>query len=438
MKNVLVYGMGKSGFAAARLLLSKGCRVFLYDDGGIDEKAEPLVGLGALPLDDLLEDLVRKLSFAVVSPGVPPDRLKKLGGVKIISELELGWRDCKGDVAAVTGTNGKTTVCGLIADIVAAGGRKVFLLGNVGTPVSAKAAETENGGVCVIEASSFQLERVDCFRPKVAALLNIAPDHIDRHGDMESYIKAKLRIFENQTEDDFAVLNADDPVVAAAADGVKARKVWFSAEKVTNGAYVSDGKVFFRGTEIMPAAESPLAGKHNLTDLLCAVCVCSLLGIAPEICRSAVRNFSPPPHRLAEAGFVGGVRFVDDSKATNVSAVLPVMGLYPETALILGGSGKGCRFDGLFRSVPGNVSMCVLTGETGDELAAAAARQGFTRFVFAEDFRSAVKIAYHAVAPRGTVLLSPACASFDEFGGYAERGEEFVRIVGEIKSEEGI
>lgn len=440
MKNVLVYGMGKSGVAAAEMLLREGNRVFLFDDNGLDDEKTPvLIKKGALPLVDLTDDLINKLSLAVVSPGVPPNgNIERLSrAAEVISELELGRRRCKGDIVAVTGTNGKTTTCRLIYEMLRESGKKTFLAGNIGVPLTQKAEEISAGDICVVEASSFQLHYSNTFKAKIAAITNISPDHLSWHGSYENYIKAKLKIFSNQTKDDFAVLNADDEIIAKNAHMTAARKVWFSCAD-SGDAVVKEGFVCFDGKKIIDVDEIPLQGAHNTQNVLCAVSVCSLLGVSADDMRAAIKGFCPSPHRLQKIGCIGGVEFIDDSKATNTASVLPALGLYKNTALILGGSDKGYEFDSLFAAMPDNIAYCVFTGETSEKLAAAARRQKFNRYVFADGFEAAVRTAYFAVKPLGTVLLSPACASFDLFSNYVERGDKFAEIFERLKIEESI
>lgn len=437
MKNVLVYGLGRSGVSAARLLLKEGYRVFLYDKNK-NAPSEELAAKGAIPLDDLLDDLIGKLSFAVISPGVSVydgDILRLKEKTSVIGEAELGFSRCGGITAAITGTNGKTTTCCLIDHILKTVGKGSFLLGNIGTPLSSKASEIKSDEVCVAEISSFQLETVKTFKPKVAALINITPDHLDRHGDFQNYINTKFKIFQNQTEDDFAVLNADDKNILRHADTVRAKKIWFSLSGSSDGACVKDGFIFCFGESVADLSKTHLVGSHNVQNMLCAVCVCKLLGVDNGKIAEGLYTFKAVRHRLEKIGSIDGVDFINDSKATNVASVLPALSAFQNVSLILGGSDKGCEFDELFADMPDNIKYCVLTGQTQNKLAEAAHRQKFTRFFFANDFVSAVKIAYHSVQPDGTVLLSPACASFDCFENYIQRGEEFERIFLRLKNE---
>lgn len=428
----MIYGVGKSGTAAAKLLLSKGFRVFLYDDKSNAPHVE-----GAISLRVLEDDLINKLDLVVISPGVPlflPEVMKLAEKTKIVGELEVGFRYGNGTLIALTGTNGKTTTCTLIDYILKTAGKKSRLLGNAGVPYCT-ASDADKDTFCVVETSSFQLETIDCFHPHIAAILNLAPDHIDRHGDFANYADTKFFIFRNQTQDDFAVINADDEEIAARAKGLKAQKLLFSLCDKTADAFCDGKSIFFRGKKMIELANCGLTGMHNAQNMLCAACVAKLCGVDDDALAHGLKTFSPVKHRLQKIGSIGGVDFVNDSKATNPASVLPAMSAFDHVCVIMGGSDKGCEFDRLFQNVPQNVAYCVFTGQTREKLFQAAKRQGFTRVLLANDFRSAVKIAYEGAKPKGTVLLSPACASFDSFKNFEERGAEFEKIFRELKAE---
>ncbi len=440
MKNVLICGLGKSGVSSAKLLLRQEDRVFLFDKGDFDkEQVKSLTDDGAILLDDLTDDLINKLNLVVLSPGISiyDEIIENLAKkTKVIGELELGFQNCKAMTVAVTGTNGKTTTSTLIDYILNKGGKNSYLLGNVGTAFTSIAADLTENDICVVETSSFQLETVDTYKPHIACLLNLSPDHLDRHGSFACYADTKFKIFQNQTKQDFAVLNADDKTIVSGAKKIKSNITWFSAHKKTNGAYCKDGWLCFKDEKIAEVSKTSLLGEHNLQNMLCAVAVCKILGLNNEDIREGLYTFQPIKHRLQKVGSIGEVDFINDSKATNVASVLPALGIFDSVSLILGGSDKNCAFDDLFKAMPKTVKYCVFTGETQNKLAEAARKYNFTKFFFANDFSSAVRIAYQSIRPKGTVLLSPACASFDEFENFEQRGEQFVKVYDGLKNEQ--
>lgn len=440
MKNILICGLGKSGVASAKLLLQQENRVFLFDkDEKQNEQLQSLIDEGAILLDDLTDDLINKLNLAVISPGISiyDEMIENLAKkTKVIGELELGFQNCKGQTVAVTGTNGKTTTATLIDYILRKGGKNSYLLGNVGTPFTSMAASINSDDVCVVETSSFQLETIDTYSPHIACLLNITPDHLDRHGNFESYAETKFKIFQNQNKQDYAVLNADDKTIVAKSKKIKSKAIWFSTQKKTNGAFCKDGWICFKDEKVAEINKTNLLGKHNLQNMLCAVAVCKILGLSSDAVAEGLYTFQPINHRLQKVGSIGEVDFINDSKATNVASVLPALNIFENVSLILGGSDKNCAFDDLFKAMPKNVQYCVFTGTTQNKLAEAARKYNFTKFFFANDFSSAVRIAYQSIRPKGTVLLSPACASFDEFENFEQRGEQFVKVFNGLKNEQ--
>src|SRR5580698_9278506 len=335
-KRVLVVGLGKSGLAAARFLKSKGAKVTVSD-------ARPATVIAELPtvLDEGISVeagshgllTFRRQDLIVVSPGVPTDvpELKQVRamGMRIIGEMELGAAFLQGEVVAITGSNGKTTTTTLVGEILKASGRPTLVGGNIGTPVTEMVASSTKETWSVLEVSSFQLETVETFKPKIALVLNITPDHLDRHGSFEAYAAAKARITEFQTADDFLVLNAEDVNTQLVAAKTKAQIYWFSAKRqIKQGAFVHGESILFTAREggkpepVMPVAEIPLAGAHNVENVLAAVCAARLAGVDAETIRAAVRAFKAVEHRLEFVRELGGVRFYNDSKATNVDATV--------------------------------------------------------------------------------------------------------------------
>ena len=439
MKNVLIYGLGKSGVASAKLLLKQGYRVFLYDGRqNLSHEVCQLAKQGAILLDDLLDDLITKLSMAVVSPGVSVyhkdiQRLKQK--TKVIGESELAFFNCRGQVVAVTGTNGKTTTCSLIHNILQLSHKKSFLLGNGGVPFSTAVEVIQKNDVVVHETSSFQLETTDIFKPYIGALINVTPDHLDRHKNFDTYVKTKLSLFKRQDQNCFALLNFDDKIIRANQDEIKSQKIWFSATKKAD-VYQKDGWVFFRGKAVVKIENPLFKPKHNLSNLLCAVGVCKLLGVADEVIKKGVDSFCGVPHRLQILGSTNDVTFVNDSKATNVHSVLPALTAFDNISLILGGCDKGFAFDSLFKKMPPNVNFCILYGQAKDKLFACAKKYDFRNLFLADSFDNATKIAYYSALPKGTVLLSPACASFDCFDSFEQRGNRFEQLFLELKNEQ--
>lgn len=440
MKNVLIYGLGKSGVSSAKLLMKQGYRVFLYDGKqNLSHEVCQLAQQGAILLDDLLDDLINKLSLTVVSPGVSIfnndiQRLKQK--TKVIGEAELGFFNCRGQVVAVTGTNGKTTTCSLIHNILQIADKKSFLLGNVGLPFCSVAEQIQKNDIVVHETSSFQLETTDIFKPYIGALLNITPDHLDRHKDMQTYVDTKLGLFKRQDENCFALLNADDKIIKENKDKIKSKKIWFSTRKKAD-ICCKENQIFFCDQFVCSVNNKLFLAKHNLSNLLCAVGVCKLLDVENKDIQQAVDEFCGVPHRMQKIGVVGDVTFVNDSKATNVSSVLPALTAFDNISLILGGQDKGLSFDKLFAKMPPNVNFCILYGEAKEKLLASAKKQNYRNLFLADCFDNAVEIAYYSALPKGTVLLSPACASFDCFSGFEKRGERFVELFQKIKKENG-
>ena len=434
---MLVIGAGRSGRAAARLLREQGARVDLWDDapeerlGGLRAEMEPLGVAVRLGTD---RPRPGGYDLAVVSPGVPPRhplwQALARQGVPVIGEMELGFRHLGCPVIAVTGTNGKTTVAEMIGRALQAQGLRVFLGGNLGRPL------TEAGGgawdLAVVEASSFQLATTETFRPRVAVLLNLGADHLDWHPDPGDYARAKGRIFENQTPDDAAVVNADDPAARALARRARAPVLGFSTRRAQGaGAWAEGDDVVLclpgRDGVRVPRGELRIPGEHNLANALAAWLAAALAGADPLRGWEAVRGFPGLPHRLE--GFLEwrGIRFVDDSKATNVHAALEaIRAVGGPVVWLAGGTSKGQDLSPLAAGARGRVRRAVLVGQAAPDLALALSPA--VPAEVAPSWPEAVRTAVDAARPGDTVLLAPACASFDQFSGYAERGETFQRL----------
>jgi UDP-N-acetylmuramoylalanine--D-glutamate ligase len=440
-KRALIVGLGRSGVASALFMKKQGARVTVSDTKSGDELRNEIPVL----LDHGItvetgghgERTFRGQDLIVVSPGVPVDapplvQARSLGET-VIGEVELAARFLPGPLVAITGSNGKTTTTTLTGEIIAASGLPVLVGGNIGTPAISLAERAKPETVIVLEISSFQLETIQTFRPKIAVVLNVTPDHLDRHRTFEIYTDAKARIFENQHRSDFAVLNADDPTCVAMGGRTRAQVFWFSRQKeVQQGAWVRDGNIVFRdGTgqrEVLQVSEIPLKGAHNLENVLAAVCAAALMGCAPEKVREAVHDFKAVEHRLEFVDTVNGVDYYNDSKATNVDATIKALESFPANIhLILGGKDKGSDYTVLNDLIRQRVKRIYTIGAAAAKI---EAQVKGAEVVHAETLENAIRKASAAAKSGDVVLLAPACASFDQFKSYEHRGKVFKEIVG--------
>jgi UDP-N-acetylmuramoylalanine--D-glutamate ligase len=439
-KRVLVVGLGKSGVASALFLKEHGARVTVSDTKSGDELRNEIPAL----LDQGItvetgghgERTFRGQDLIVVSPGVPVDtpllvQARALGEA-VVGEIELAAQFLPGAIVAITGSNGKTTTTTLTGEILAAGGLLTLVGGNIGTPAISLAGRATLDTVIVLEVSSFQLETVQTFRPRIAVVLNVTPDHLDRHKTIETYVDTKARIFENQKGDDFALLNADDPTCVTMAGRTRAQVFWFSRQnEVQQGAWLRDGNILFRDgrgqREIMQVSEIPLKGAHNLENVLAAVCAGALMDCSPETIRQAVREFKAVEHRLEFVATIGGVGYYNDSKATNVDATIKALESFPANIhLILGGKDKGGDYSVLNELLRQRVKRVYTIGAAAGKI---ESQIKGVEVVHAETLENALRKA-NAVAKEGdVVLLAPACASFDQFKNYEQRGRVFKEIV---------
>ena len=439
-KRVLVVGLGKSGVASALFLKAHGARVTVSDTKSGDELRNEIPVL----LDHGItvetgghgERTFRGQDLIVISPGVPVDApplvQARTLGEPVIGEVELAAQFLPGPIVAVTGSNGKTTTTTLTGEIMTGSGFPTLVGGNIGTPAISLADRATRETVIVLEISSFQLETIESFRPKVAVVLNVTPDHLDRHRTFEVYVDAKARIFENQNDGDFAVLNADDPTCVTMSSRTRAQVFWFSRQKeVKQGAWVRDGVILFRDEskqrEIMQVSEIPLKGAHNLENVLAAVCAGRLMGCAPEKIRSAVRNFKAVEHRLEFVATIRGVDYYNDSKATNVDATIKALESFPANIhLILGGKDKGSDYSVLNDLLRQRVKKVYTIGAAAKKI---ESQIKGVEVVPAETLENAIRKANAVAQPGDVVLLAPACASFDQFKNYEHRGKTFKEIV---------
>jgi UDP-N-acetylmuramoylalanine--D-glutamate ligase len=436
-RRVTVVGLARSGVAACRLLLACGSRVTATDAQPIEALSPAARGLPAegvrLHAGRHPPEAFGDAELVVVSPGVPTDQVALAAarehGVPVIGEVELAYRAMTADVIAVTGTNGKTTTTALIGALLAESGRPLLVGGNIGRPLAAEALGFPADGLVVVEVSSFQLETIDTFRPRVAVLLNLTPDHLDRHRTVGAYAEAKARIFLRQTAGDWAVVNADDPGAAALAPRAPGRLVWFSrTREVAEGSYVGHDwvrlRVGGRESAVCPVQEIALRGAHNLENVLAATAAAAWAGVAPARLRTAIKAFRAVAHRIEWIRELEGVAFYNDSKGTNVDATLKALAAFCEpVVLIAGGRDKGQDFAPLAAAAAGRVKAAVLIGEGRATLGPALRR--VTSVSEADSMAEAVGQARLLAGPGEVVLLSPACASFDMFRDYEHRGEVF-------------
>jgi UDP-N-acetylmuramoylalanine--D-glutamate ligase len=437
----LVVGLARSGVAAARLLASRG-ELVRGVDSGAPQGAERLSEAGVevfLDTDGLAQ--LEGTRTVVKSPGVPREAAVIAAalerGIEVVGELELAWRALPNRLVGVTGTNGKTTTVELLGHVYRSAGEPVAVAGNVGTPLSELAGGIEPGATVVCECSSFQLEDASAFAPECAVFLNLAPDHLDRHRDLESYLAAKLRIFANQGNDDLAIYNADEPELAGVDLGGCARRIAFCTGAGPEcEVALAEGTIFHDGEPLLAVEELGLFGEHNVANAMAAAAASLAMGLDRDAVREGLRSFAGVPHRLQQVAERGGVRFVDDSKATNVaSAVVGLNAFAGGVHAILGGSEKEEPFSPLLDPVRGRCAACYLTGATAGRLAEelAPALEAGVPLHRCADLEDAVRRAAAAASPGEVVLLSPACASFDAFENFERRGERFRELVGELR-----
>ena len=442
-KKVLVFGSGISGIGAGKLLEQVGASVVLYDGKetldkevlkaqlGDDTKAEIILG-------ELSEEVMETLDLVVMSPGVPTDlpvvlKMRDMG-IPIWGEVELAYTYGKGDVLAITGTNRKTTTTALLGEIMKNYKESVFVVGNIGNPYTAAALEMREDSVAVAEMSSFQLETIHEFRPKVSAILNITPDHLNRHHTMEAYIKAKEDIAKNQTKEDTCVLNYEDEVTRKIGENVKANVLYFSSQrKLDRGIYLDDGNIILRQDEeilVCNVNELKLLGTHNYENVMAAVAMAAAYGTPMEVIRRTIKEFAGVEHRIEFVREKDGVAYYNDSKGTNPDAAIKgIQAMNRPTVLIGGGYDKDSEYEEWIQAFDGKVKLLVLVGATKEKIAEAAERVGFVSYVMADSFEEAVEKCIEAAEPGDAVLLSPACASWGMFKNYEERGDKFKELV---------
>ncbi len=445
-KKILIAGAGKSGIAAAKLLSESHAIVIVHDSNSkgllteeslkeqIGEGFEGRIILGGDPLD-----LKETPDYCILSPGVPIDlpfvTAFKESGVKVIGEIELGFYFSKGRIAAVTGTNGKTTTTALTGHILQKAFGNTIVAGNIGIPYTELVKSTNDSSYTVAEVSSFQLDTTDSFRPDVSMILNITPDHLDRHHTMENYINAKLKITKNQYEGDLCILNAEDPILAARAEGLMPHVVWFSSKReIKNGLFVKDGFIVLDDmgthTKICELDKLKIIGEHNWENAMASIACALFFKVPLDVLREALYSFEPVEHRIEYVRTVNGVKYYNDSKGTNPDAsIKAVNAMTTRTYLIGGGYDKNSEYDEWIESFDGKIKCLLLMGQTREKIAACAEKHGFEDYRFVESMEEAVRYCADNAQPGETVLLSPCCASWGMFKNYEERGRIFKDLV---------
>lgn len=444
-QTVLVLGTGRSGVAAAKQIIAMGGEVVFFDaNPKVDEKKllsqfkkKEAMKVAKVIKGKLSDRDLLKIDAAVISPGIPMDEPYVLSihtaQIPLIGEIELAYQSCKGKLAAVTGTNGKTTTVSLIGEILKSKFADTHVVGNIGNPFTAEALDTEEQSATVCEVSSFQLESIVDFRPNVSAITNITPDHLDRHKTMKNYIAVKESIASNQTEEDSIVLNYMDPELRKFGKkrNLKPKVIWLSSEEEPKeGFFLRDGDFYYRTKEeekkLFATKDLHLLGKHNYENVMCAMAVGMQMGVPMEQIIKVCKKFKPVEHRIEFVRERSGVRYYNDSKGTNVDAAIQALRAMPGPVLLIGGGyDKHVDFDAWVKEFKGRVKYLVLIGQTRNQIAACAKKNGFHNLMFAEDMDEAVKDCAAYADPGDYVLLSPACASWGMFKDYEERGRIF-------------
>lgn len=445
---VCVVGSGLSGVGAVELLERKGAVPILYDSNAELKEEEVRRrfqnGTNAVMYFGELPDSIREeIGLLVLSPGVPVDlpfvRSFQSRGVRIWGEIELAYECSKGKVLAITGTNGKTTTTALTGRIMQDYFREnVFVVGNIGNPFTEAALNTTEDSVIVAEISSFQLETIEQFKPVVSAILNITPDHLNRHHTMENYVAMKERVAQNQGDDEIVVLNYEDEYTRDFGKRTQAVPFYFSSRRnLMNGVDLRDGIITYEkdgtGIPVLPVSDVQLLGDHNVENVMAAVSIAICFGVPVESIASSVRAFKAVEHRIEYVREVDGVAYYNDSKGTNVdAAVRGIKAMTRKTYLIGGGYDKQSEYDEWIEAFDGKVKKLVLIGQTAEKIAACARKHGFTEIIMAEDLKEAVSVCHRLAKPGEAVLLSPACASWGQFKNYEQRGDLFKEFVNQL------
>lgn len=441
LSSFLVLGLKKSGYHACKLLLDKGAEVFIFDQNITDlskKNLEELELLGAKRVEDVYSTL-EKIDVLVLSPGVPIDndvsiKAKEMGK-RIIGELELASYFITSPIIAVSGTNGKTTVCSMLSHILSTANEDNVLVGNIGTPLSSKVGSISENTICITEVSSFQLESTYKFSPHISCLLNITPDHLDRHYNMENYAFLKGKLIYNLTKSEYAVLNYNDETIKNLSQKTRGQIVWFSSTEKVNGSYLEDENLVFMGEVICSLDDLKIKGVHNIENCLAVIAILKLLGLTCEEIKNGLTTFNGVKHRIQEVKTVDNVTFYNDSKSTNPDATLKAIdSMTSNTVLILGGYEKGLDYQEAFKKIKSNknVEAVILTGMTASSMYKCSQSVKMKNVYVVPDFSLAIKFSHLISKPNWAVLFSPGTSSFDEFSDYEERGDKFIEIVNSL------
>ena len=450
INTAIVAGTGKSGISATKLLVNHGVKVYLFDENkdrdieAIKEKTGDSE-LVQIELGELGEDALSSSQLMVISPGIPVDApftdVVRNAGIPIWSEIELAYHYGKGKIAAITGTNGKTTTTALVGEIVKAHNAKTIVVGNIGIPYTELCDTTDDDSDTVAEISSFQLETVIDFHPNVSAILNLTPDHLNRHYTFENYGNVKFSITKNQTMDDVTVLNYDDEHTRAMGEKAKdhCHVVYFSRlEKPAGGVYLEDGDIILEDGDkkinVLAIKDLKLMGAHNVENVLAAVGISYYMGVPVDVIRDVATSFKAVAHRIEYVDTVDGVAYYNDSKGTNPDAAIKgIQAMVAPTFVIGGGYDKGSEYDEWIEAFDGKVKWLVLIGQTAQKIADCAKRHGFNSIIFEENLQDAVAYCHENAVDGDAVLLSPACASWGQFDNYEQRGDMFKEYVRSYK-----
>lgn len=446
-KRVLIVGLARTGIAVCQTLLDMGAQVAVHDSKNESEfdknfitylkSREVACFFGSIPED------MSEFDMLILSPGVSPElpfiQEAASRGAEITGEIELAYRVSRGNIVAITGTNGKTTTTTLVGEIFRASGRKTHVVGNIGVAAIADAAAADEQDWLITEVSSFQLETTKYFKPQISAILNLTPDHLNRHHTMEAYGAAKAKIFANQTEAGFLIINYDDKECYALAKECKARIVPFSRlEELDFGAFVKDGKAVIKDderlVEICDLDDVKIIGSHNVENILAAAAISYFAGIDYQVIGQAILSFAGVEHRIEYCGEIDGIKYYNDSKGTNVdAAVTAIKAIKENIILIAGGDGKAQDFEPFIQAFGGAVKKMVLLGRDAKIISEAAEKNGFTDYVFCKDMPDCVRTATELAEKGDTVLLSPACASWDMYENFEQRGDHFKECVDALR-----
>ena len=450
INTAIVAGTGKSGISATNLLVKHGVKVYLFDENK-ERNVDDIMGktgnseLVNVMLGELSDEALKSAQLMVISPGIPVDApftdIVRNAKIPIWSEIELAYHYGKGKIAAITGTNGKTTTTALVGEIVKAHNAKTIVVGNIGIPYTELCDTTDDDSATVAEISSFQLETVIDFHPNVSAVLNLTPDHLNRHYTFENYGNVKFSITKNQTMDDVAVFNYDDEHTRAMGEKAKdhCHVVYFSRlDKPAGGVYVKDGEIVLEDgdteIDVLALKDLKLLGSHNVENVLAAVGISYYMGVPAATIREVATSFKAVEHRIEYVDTIAGVAYYNDSKGTNPDAAIKgIQAMVSPTYLIGGGYDKGSEFDEWIEAFDGKVKCLVLIGQTAEKIAGCAKRHGFNSLVFEENLQDAVAYCHEHAVDGDAVLLSPACASWGQFDNYEQRGNMFKEYVRSYK-----